>query len=118
MAETPGDRLYMIRLACGDGLRRAEPLPEFVERVKETTGKAYHPATLSLLERMQQEWRLRDIDAFAAVDPLGRGRAWLAVFDEEAPATSSARGAKLEEPPIPAPRPSAQKAQQPGRKRA
>jgi hypothetical protein len=83
MADSVGQRLFLIRLACGDGVRKAEPLPEFAERVQRGTGQAYHPSTISLLERMKQGWRLDDVRAFAAVDPLKRGAAWLSALDVE-----------------------------------
>jgi hypothetical protein len=89
MTETTGNRLYLIRLACGDGVRTPEPLDRFAERVREATGKAYNPMTLSLLERMKQGWRLIDVRALAAVDPLKRGATWLSALDvesEQAPA--------------------------------
>lgn len=78
MAVTPGARLYAVRLACGDGHRKAEPLEAFVARVKQATGTAYLPTTVSMLERDKQGWSLSDAIAFAAVDPLKRGAAWLA----------------------------------------
>lgn len=83
-AETasPGKRLYLIRLACGDGVRTAEPMAAFAKRVKAATGKTYDQSTISLLERDMQKWRLEDARAFAAVDPLHRGPAWLSGFDE------------------------------------
>lgn len=84
MSDTPGARLYLIRLACGDGVRTAEPMREFAQRVKRATGADYNPMKISLLERMKQNWRLEDVTAFAAADPLGRGRAWLATFDGDA----------------------------------
>lgn len=79
MEGTPGSRLYLIRLACGDGVRTAESLAEFAKRVKRRTKMDYDPSTISLLERMKQKWKLDDVHAFAAVDPLGRGEAWLAL---------------------------------------
>lgn len=82
MVNTAGDRLYLIRLACGDGVRDAEPLDAFAKRVKAATGRNYSAMTVSLLERMKQKWRLEDVSAFAAVDPLGRGEAWLSGFGE------------------------------------
>lgn len=93
---TPGARLYAVRLACGDGFRKAETLEDFSARVQKKTGKYYDPATLSLLERMKQQWKLEDVETFAAVDPLRRGRAWLATFDGsaqagEVPANEKAR---------------------------
>lgn len=88
MAETPGNRLYLIRLACGDGIRKAEPLRLFSERIKRETGEQYDPSTLSLLERDEQEWKVRDALVLAAVDPKARGDRWLAFGNkpEAAPA--------------------------------
>lgn len=80
MTDTPGDRLYEVRLACGDGRRRAEPISQFVQRVERATGRKYHAATISMLERNEQKWRLEDVRAFAAVDPLNRGEAWLSAL--------------------------------------
>lgn len=50
---------------------------DFVQRVKKVTGEDYDPSTVSMLERDAQGWRLKDMNAFAAVDPLQRGGAWL-----------------------------------------
>jgi hypothetical protein len=50
----------------------------FVERVKKATGEHYDPATISRLENGKQIWKVSDVEAFAAVDPDRRGRAWLA----------------------------------------
>lgn len=80
--ESPGSRLYDIRLACGDGRRDPMPLKEFSDRIEERTGVYYDPATLSLLERMKQGWRWEDIDTLARVDPQGRGRVWLSAYTE------------------------------------
>jgi hypothetical protein len=73
-SDAPGHRLFQIRLACGDGVRSPESLRKFAERVEKETGVRYDPMTISLLERMKQGWRLEDVRAFAAVDPLER--AW------------------------------------------
>lgn len=81
---TPGARLYAIRLACGDGHRKAEPLEAFVARVKKETGAGYLPTTVSMLERDKQGWRLADAIAFATVDPLRRGASWLAFGEGQA----------------------------------
>jgi len=78
MPETIGERLFKIREACGDSRRDPETLDDFAERVRKKTGKAYNPVTLSLLERMKRKWQVVDVEAFAAVDPLNRGRLWLA----------------------------------------
>lgn len=75
---TPGQRLFQIRLACGDGHRKPESLREFAERVEAVTGVSYDHKTISLLERDGQGWRLKDVHAFSAIDPLKRGEHWLA----------------------------------------
>lgn len=80
MKETIGQRLFKIRSAWGDG-RDPETLDDFAARVKKKTGVSYNPVTLSLLERMKRKWRVADVEAFAAVDKLNRGRAWLAGWD-------------------------------------
>lgn len=77
MAETPGNRLYMIRLACGDGVREPESLEDFAERVRRKTKRKFLPMTLSLLERDKQKWLVEYSETFAKVDPLKRGPAWI-----------------------------------------
>ncbi len=86
MSETIGERLYQIRAACGTA-REPETLDDFAERVRKKTGKAYNPVTLSLLERMKRGWRVVDIEHFAAVDPLKRGRMWLAGWENNGAAS-------------------------------
>lgn len=82
MTETPGQRLYKIRLACGDGVREAETLEAFSKRL-EAAGYSYSAMTLSSMERMKQKWRLDDVNALSSVDPLRRGPVWLAAMDSE-----------------------------------
>ena len=85
--ETPGDRLYLIRLALGDGKRVPMPMKDFVARVKRLAKATYHANAISLLERGEQEWRLRDFEALAKADPRQRGAPWLAfgIAASEAP---------------------------------
>jgi hypothetical protein len=83
--ETAGKRLYQIRLALGDGSRSPEAMAAFADRVERLTGRRYDPSTISLLERDKQGWRIVDIRAFASVDPLKRGAAWLSALDQEPP---------------------------------
>lgn len=110
--DSPGGRLFDIRLACGDGRRDPEPLKEFSDRIKRETGVYFDPAKLSLLERMQQGWKWEDIDTLARVDPLKRGRAWLSAFAERdanpdvaLPWAEAKRGAEPEPPPAAQARP-------------
>lgn len=84
-ARTPGDRLYLIRLACGDGVRNAEILKAFKARIQKRTGRIYHTNALSLLERNEQGWRIEDARILAAVDPKGRGPIWLSALEHAAP---------------------------------
>lgn len=82
MTETIGERLFKIRAACGKGERDPETLDDFAVRVAKATGVSYNPVTLSLLERGKRHWRVADVEAFARVDPLNRGKEWLAFGDE------------------------------------
>lgn len=82
MPETPGERLYAIRLACGDGRREPETLSAFSARLAKA-GHKYSAMTLSLLERMEQTWKINDAVALSSVDPLGRGALWLSGLDQE-----------------------------------
>jgi hypothetical protein len=81
--ETPGKRLYQIRLSYGDGTRTPEPLQAFAARVTKQTGERYHAATISLLERMEQEWRYSDFNALSRMDKQQRGAPWLAYGIEQ-----------------------------------
>lgn len=76
--DTPGKRLYLIRLALGDGTRKPLPLREFATFVETQTGQHYDPSSVSLLERGVQPLSLADCERFAGLDPLRRGAAWLA----------------------------------------
>jgi len=73
---TPGERLHLIRRQYGD-LRKAESLKAFAARVEKATGVHYDPSTLSLLERMEQSWRLEDADTLCLLDKERRGSAWI-----------------------------------------
>lgn len=81
MADTAtiGQRFYAIRLALGDGVRKAMPMREFVALVKKRTGREIHASELSGIERdTRKVVDVNDVAAVAAVDPLRRGRDWLA----------------------------------------
>lgn len=88
MADTPGKRLYQIRLACGDGARKPETLKKFAARVKAKAKVVYHTNALSLLERDEQGWKIEDARILARVDPRRRGAVWLSTLadDEQAAA--------------------------------
>jgi hypothetical protein len=77
--ETVGERIYKVRLSLGDGIRSPYPMRAFADLINSNgSGRRFELATISLLERNKQRASLDDIEAIAAVDPLKRGRSWLA----------------------------------------
>lgn len=76
-------RIYQIRLALGDGAGKPLSMREFARLVTQHSGRHYGNTTISRLETRQQIPSLADVVAIAQVDPLKRGRAWLA-FGEDA----------------------------------
>jgi hypothetical protein len=77
---TRGQRFYLVRLACGDGVRRPESMREFVQRVESATGVVVHASALSEIENdnPSKTVTLEIVAAVASVDPLRRGKLWLA----------------------------------------
>ena len=75
--ETPGQRVYRIRLALGDGLKNPMTLRDFVALLRRQKAR-YDPSTISRIENGTRTITLKDVQAIAAVDPLKRGRDWLA----------------------------------------
>lgn len=82
-AETPGQRLYLIRLALGDGVKNPLPLKEFSALLKRKRQAVYDPSTLSRMENGHQPLKVDDINTIAPLDPHRRGRAWLACWDAD-----------------------------------
>lgn len=78
LAETPGSRLYLIRLALGDGVKNPMRIEDFVALVRERTGTRYAPSAISRSENGERRLTLEDALIFAAVDPRKRGPDWLA----------------------------------------
>ncbi len=85
MAATPGQRVYLIRLAHGDGVKNPMPLAEFVALVKKRRGVTYDASAVSRMENGTRKVTLEDIDVLAPLDPLKRGKMWLAGWDESQP---------------------------------
>jgi hypothetical protein len=76
---TVGQRVYLVRLACGDGVRKAMPMREFADLLSgEGEGETFHPSRLSDIENDKSPPSIEEIRRIAAVDPGHRGRAWLA----------------------------------------
>jgi transcriptional regulator with XRE-family HTH domain len=75
-ATTVGQRVYLVRLACGDGVRKAMPMREFAEMA------GFHTSRISDIENDKSKPGLEEVEALAAVDPLKRGPSWLAGWGE------------------------------------
>lgn len=83
-----GGRIYLVRLALGDGMRTPMPMRRFAAALTEGSQRAYEASMISLLETGKRRASLEDIDAIARIDPQFRGRAWLAFGDGEASAAA------------------------------
>lgn len=75
-----GNRIFLVRLALGDGRRKPLAMSRLAELLNKRPERAkkYSSSKLSLLETNKQRADLDDIAVIAAVDPLQRGKAWLA----------------------------------------
>ena len=84
MSDDIGERVFAVRLALGDGVRKPLALRPFAEVVTLIGAKLFTPdyrrdaSTISRWETGQQSLTLEDAAAVAANDPLQRGPAWLA----------------------------------------
>ena len=74
---TVGQRVYLVRLACGDGVRKAMPMREFAQLV------GLHLSRISDIENGKSKPGLDEVERLADGDPLKRGKAWLAGWDED-----------------------------------
>lgn len=83
MTDTPEKRAYAVRLACGDGWKNAMPMADFATLLnKKSKGAAYDSAKISRIESGGRTFTIADAKAYAAVDPMRRGAAWVAMLDE------------------------------------
>jgi hypothetical protein len=102
--ETIQQRLFLIRLALGGGVR---PLPfeELAARIAESSGHAYDVSALSRMETGKRKVSLEDVQAIAPLDPKGRGPAWLAFGEGLTPAQQRGRreleATQRHVPPVP-----------------
>lgn len=72
-----GDRVYMVRLELGDGLRNAMTLRDFDDVIESKSGRRIHASELSRIERGERPPIVEDAEAIAKADPRERGPAWL-----------------------------------------
>lgn len=79
---TVGQRVYLVRLACGDGVRKAMPMREFAELLS-GHDEPFHASRLSDIENDKSVPTLDEVERIAMVDPLKRGRDWLGWGDQD-----------------------------------
>lgn len=117
-----GERVFLVRLACGDGVRRPMPLEQFAALVQRQTGEWFDPGTLSRIENGRRELAVHEVETFARVDPLRRGPAWLAFGEtpragnHHVPIQDVAPEVVVREPLAPAKSPAAQPKPRPRRR--
>jgi len=99
---TVGQRVYLVRLALGDGVRKALPMREFSELLS-SHDDAFHASRISDIENDKSAPSLEEVRRIAAVDPLRRGKVWLAGWDDEWEGDQGAHPNPPQptEPPIP-----------------
>jgi hypothetical protein len=85
VADTPGKRLYLIRLALGDGTKNPMRIDDFVALLKRKRRAVYQSSAISRTENGGRKLTLVDAEHFAAVDPQKRGAGWLAFGAGELP---------------------------------
>lgn len=78
MTESIGERIYSIRRALGPDARTELSLRAFAAMLTESSGKTYYDSELSKMERGVRGVSIEDVANIAALDPLMRGREWLA----------------------------------------
>lgn len=85
VADTPGKRVYLVRLALGDGLRTPLSMDRFAALLTERTGRRYDSSMLSRIENGDRKVTLDDCAAIAPLDPHARGPGWIAWGERETP---------------------------------
>lgn len=80
-ADARAERLKQVREATG--LTQLQFLPRLNGAASALGAKDYSQSTLSKLETGAQDASFVDVSVFATVDPLGRGKLWLAWGDAE-----------------------------------
>lgn len=83
--DTIQQRLYVIRLALGGGVRPM-PFEEFAALILDRTDHSYDVSALSRMETGKRKISLEDVVAISQLDPRMRGAAWLAFGDDLTPA--------------------------------
>lgn len=76
--DTMGKRIADIRAQLGAGPSRPLSQREFAALIERETGVRIHRGELSRLERDARGASFALVDAISRVDPLQRGREWLA----------------------------------------
>ena len=92
-ATTVGQRVYLVRLAQGDGVRKAMPMREFADLV------SMHASRVSDIENDKSPPTLDEVERIAAIDPRRRGRDWLGWGATEGAGSVTDEPANGHEPP-------------------
>lgn len=108
--DSAGYRVYLVRRALGPDPRHEMPQRQFADvlnaKAKELKkGSRFDSSIVTRLEKNERRLQLDEVEVIAAVDPLGRSRAWLA-WGDAAPAIrqaieAAAEQLKTAEPPEP-----------------
>ena len=94
--ETVRHRVYAVRLALGDGWKTPMSGEAFAALLSKRLKRRYDGAMISRMENGERKISLEEVEAMAALDPKGRGRAWLA-FGEEPDLTDPTTARRLTE---------------------
>lgn len=90
--ETTGDRVYQVRRALGPDARHELSQRAFADLLNRAARKArvdlsFTDSTITRIEKNERRLQLDEAELIASVDPLQRGKVWLAfgpiVEDEE-----------------------------------
>lgn len=97
---TVAERIYAVRLALGDGVRKPLPLRRFAALLSERAAgeRNFSPSQLSTWETGAAVPQLGDIAMIAAADPKKRGAGWLAFGDASAGGSAHEEGRPLGAP--------------------
>ena len=89
-ADSPGKRVYLVRLARGDGVKNPERLEDFAAALTTASGRRYDGSMVSRMENGGRGVSIRETELIAGLDPQHRGAAWIAYGEQKAPTSVEA----------------------------
>lgn len=93
--ETVRHRVYAVRLALGDGWKTPMSGEAFAALLSKRLKRRYDGAMISRMENGERKISLEEVEAMAALDPKGRGRAWLAFGEGSRPVSDPANADRV-----------------------